>query len=310
MVSRSNWARYVKPGVVTFLMLVVLPIIGSCSSEPSSRITPAVPANSPISVLPAPSPVIDHYTKSYTTTMSLPDGRALPMYCTYTGMESHCRAVFPNGEIMPASIPPEWSPDGKFALVCGSYTSHGTPCTSYGVCDLVGEKCDNYFVTTFHRWHPGAPHTLAYFYLSSYLGLPDQVVVFDPETGNKQVFFDTCPDWFYRDFPGLCELLPTIIIQGRLKNLPDDVVIRTMVCNLDGDAHFGPMRWTGEGVWSSNLRNSPGKVFEVTAEAEGYTSVPLSYTIQVSGAKAYVVVDGQLTPDEANHLDFHFEKKE
>ncbi|MBN2006607.1 MAG: hypothetical protein JXA21_24860 [Anaerolineae bacterium] len=39
-------------------------------------------------------------------------------------------------------------------------------------------------------------------------------------------------------------------------------------------------------------------------------SEPHSYTIQVSGTKAYVLDAGQLTGAVADHLDFRFERNE
>jgi len=211
---------------------------------------------------------------------------------------------------MPASQSPSWSPDGKFALVCGSYTSHDTSCSLYGVCDLVEGKCGNYFVSIFHRWHPEAAHTIVYFYRSSYLGEPDYVAAFDPETGYKEMWFETCPDWFEQEYPGLCDRLPTTIVGGQLKDLPDGVEVQTMIRNLDGNNHFGPMTWRRNGTWSSNLKNSPGKLYVVTAKAAGYTSIPLSYTIQVSGTEAYILVDGKVTIDTATKLDFSFQRSD
>jgi hypothetical protein len=44
----------------------------------------------------------------------------------------------------------------------------------------------------------------------------------------------------------------------------------------------------------------------MTAEATGYSSNPVSYTIHLSGTTAYLVEDGQTTAKEALRLDFHF----
>jgi len=46
------------------------------------------------------------------------------------------------------------------------------------------------------------------------------------------------------------------------------------------------------------------------AEAEGYMSQPIGYTIHISGDTAYVVRNGQVTDEEAIHLDFHFVPKD
>ncbi|MCL6543513.1 MAG: hypothetical protein K6T87_23485 [Roseiflexus sp.] len=50
--------------------------------------------------------------------------------------------------------------------------------------------------------------------------------------------------------------------------------------------------------------------YVVTAEAEGYVSKPISYTIHISGDTAYLVRNGQVTNEEAIHLDFHFMPKD
>lgn len=288
---------------IAFLALLLF----ACSGKPATPLaSPTGAFNSPVSVLPTPELAFG----SYTTTMELPDGRTLPMYCNYTGMDAQCRAVFPNGEVMPATNSPSWSPDGKFALVCGSYTSHDTSCSLYGLCDLVREECGNYVVSVYYGWKPGSAHTIAYFYLSSYLGRPDHVVILDPETGVEGILLESCPDWYYQKHPWLCERLPTAIVGGHLADLPDGAEAQIMIRNIDGNNHFGPMTWRKSGGWHGNLKNSPGKLYGVTVEAEGYTSVPLSYTIQVSGTRAYILDAGRLTGEVADHLDFRFEEKE
>jgi hypothetical protein len=46
--------------------------------------------------------------------------------------------------------------------------------------------------------------------------------------------------------------------------------------------------------------------YVVTAEAEGYVSQPINYSIRLSGTTAYVV-EGDQIRDEAVHLDFHLD---
>lgn len=60
------------------------------------------------------------------------------------------------------------------------------------------------------------------------------------------------------------------------------------------------------GRWESVVTDASGADYIVTAEAEGYVSQPISYTIRLSGDTAYVVRDGQVTNEEAVRLDFHF----
>jgi hypothetical protein len=66
-----------------------------------------------------------------------------------------------------------------------------------------------------------------------------------------------------------------------------------------------------DGEW--NLAGSGhrrlGVDYIVTADADGYVSAPVSYTIHLEGLAAYLVENGQLTDQEASHLDFHFEPK-
>lgn len=289
---------------IAFLALLLV----ACNGEATAPLaSPAATFVSPVSVVPTPILAFERYT----TTMELPDGRILPMYCTRTTMDSSCYVVFPNGEIMPSTNLLSWSPDRRFVMVCGDHSSQDASCLVYTVCDLVQDKCDEYAMgSNLYDWYPDKPHTLVYFYQSVYLGEPDQVVMLDLETGSKEVWLEACPDWYYPLHPRLCERLPTAIVGGYLTDLPDGAEAQIMIRNIDGNNHFGPMTWRKNGGWHGNLKNSPGKLYEVTVTAEGYTSIPLSYTIQVSGTKAYVFDAGQLTGEVADHLDFRFEKSE
>ncbi len=62
----------------------------------------------------------------------------------------------------------------------------------------------------------------------------------------------------------------------------------------------GPGPW--EIVISSPIETEP---YTVTAEATGYTSLPLSYTVRIEGETVYVLRGDQLG-EEATDLDFHF----
>ena len=73
------------------------------------------------------------------------------------------------------------------------------------------------------------------------------------------------------------------------------------------------MSWGGAkaGVpWQAIVHKAGGFDYIVTAEAGGYISQPISYTIHTNGDIAYVVRDGQVTDEEAVHLDFHFVPKD
>jgi len=62
--------------------------------------------------------------------------------------------------------------------------------------------------------------------------------------------------------------------------------------------------------WKVVVTEASGVDYIVSAEAEGYVSQPISYTIRIEGDTAYIVQDGQVTDEEAIHLDFHFIPKD
>lgn len=94
-------------------------------------------------------------------------------------------------------------------------------------------------------------------------------------------------------------------IEGQFSGLPDDTLVTIHICTLSGwEAVWGTRR--GNGPWESVVTDASDVDYVVTAEVEGYVSSPLSYTIHLSGTTAYVVKDGQITSNEALHLDFHF----
>ncbi len=65
----------------------------------------------------------------------------------------------------------------------------------------------------------------------------------------------------------------------------------------------------GGGNQSWDLALSPlGDRYVVTAQAEGYVSSPVSYTVRIVGDKAYVVEGGQTIDKQADHLDFTFHR--
>ncbi len=54
------------------------------------------------------------------------------------------------------------------------------------------------------------------------------------------------------------------------------------------------------------LPENQGVTYIVTAEAEGYVSYPISYTIQLSGTNFYLVENGQATSKQIINLKFQF----
>ena len=65
----------------------------------------------------------------------------------------------------------------------------------------------------------------------------------------------------------------------------------------------------GDGTWQAVVTDASGVDYIITAEADRYVSAPISYTIHLEGLAASLVENGQLTDQEASHLDFHFEPK-
>jgi hypothetical protein len=95
------------------------------------------------------------------------------------------------------------------------------------------------------------------------------------------------------------------LILGQISGVFDDTLITIHVQTLKGWEARSITR-QGDGIWESIVTDASGIDYIVTAEAYGYTSVPISYTIHLEGMTAYMVEDGQITTKEAVHLDFHF----
>jgi hypothetical protein len=265
---------------------------------------------SPLSVLPTPLPSpfffhLDEY--SFLTTLTSPSGKiTLPLKCTQASVDiPHCTATLPNGKTIYEADKAHWSPDERFAVIClGSF--HDTPCGGYEVWDMQeGEKKDAFsaYYSAF-AWEPGAAHTLVYFVQSVYLGKQDDLVAFNPLTDQKS-YLDVCPAWFKRIPSGSCDSFPAKIIGGQISGLSGGDF---RILLYQDAAPWALFRLQGNYPWYSNLRGNTGQVYTMTAFAEGYTVTPISYTVQISGTKAYVVTDGYVTSEEANHLDFHFSK--
>ena len=97
-------------------------------------------------------------------------------------------------------------------------------------------------------------------------------------------------------------------IAGQFSELATDELVTLNIRTPSGQrAVWGTRR--GNTSWESVVTAASGADYIVTAEAEGYVSQPISYTIRLSGDTAYVVRDGQVTNEEAVRLDFHFVSK-
>jgi len=99
------------------------------------------------------------------------------------------------------------------------------------------------------------------------------------------------------------------LISGQFLGLPNDRLVTFYVRTPEGwEALWGTTPQGG--YWEAVVTTASGADYIVTAEAEGYVSQPISYTIHISGDTAYVVREGQITDEEALHLDFHFVLKD
>jgi hypothetical protein len=95
-------------------------------------------------------------------------------------------------------------------------------------------------------------------------------------------------------------------ILGEISGVLDDTLITIHVQTPKGWEARTITR-QGDGIWESIITDASGIDYIITAEANGYASVPISYTIHLEGMTAYMVENGQITSKEAVHLDFHFD---
>lgn len=99
------------------------------------------------------------------------------------------------------------------------------------------------------------------------------------------------------------------LVRGEISGLPDSTLVTIHIRTPQGREAYtigGP----APGPWEAVVTEASGLDYIVTAEAEGYISQPISYTIHISGDTAYVMRDGQVTDEETVHLDFHFTPKD
>jgi len=96
------------------------------------------------------------------------------------------------------------------------------------------------------------------------------------------------------------------LVRGQIAGVADDVLV-TIHVHTPSRWEAGTFTRLGSGLWQAVVTEASGVDYIVTAEAEGYVSTPISYTIHLSGMVAYMVEGGQITTNEALHLDFHFE---
>jgi hypothetical protein len=97
------------------------------------------------------------------------------------------------------------------------------------------------------------------------------------------------------------------IIGGQISGLPENSLATINVRLPTGESDVDGER--GNGHWEFVVTDTGGAQKIVTVEADGYVSVPISYTIQLGDEKAFIVENGQVTDKEAIHLDFQFKPK-
>jgi len=98
------------------------------------------------------------------------------------------------------------------------------------------------------------------------------------------------------------------LVSGEISEVSESTLVSFHIRTLAGrEALTGTMM--GNGTWQAVVTDASGLDYIITAEAEGYVSAPISYTIHLEGLSAYLVENEQVTDQEASHLDFHFEPK-
>jgi hypothetical protein len=87
--------------------------------------------------------------------------------------------------------------------------------------------------------------------------------------------------------------------------LDENALVRIYIHTLSGDTPLTGSH-PGNGEMKLVLPEHQGVTYIVSAEAEGYVSDPIRYTIQLSGTNFYLVENGQKTSSEVQSLKFQF----
>jgi len=95
------------------------------------------------------------------------------------------------------------------------------------------------------------------------------------------------------------------LVGGRILDLPNDIAVTIRVHTLT-EREVRRREQLGPGSWEVVITEAGGVDYVVTAEAKGYISQPISHTVHISDDTAYVVRNGEVTDEEALHLDFYF----
>lgn len=174
--------------------LVVILFILTCLA--SILILPSVrPARETTLTSPVPPP----YTV-YTDTLSLPDGRVLPLECVRTSWEDTCRAIFSNGNVMDyAKDEIVYSPDNKYAFRPCVRSTHDSSCLNgaqlWNMAE--GKLIKNYCHLIVFQWVQSESHVLAFIMDKYCNGTADKLVHLDAETG-RETYSEKCSDFFMK----------------------------------------------------------------------------------------------------------------
>jgi len=98
------------------------------------------------------------------------------------------------------------------------------------------------------------------------------------------------------------------LVYGDVTGVPTDTLI---IIHIQTPAGWEAVTESmmGSGVWQVVVTAASGLDYIITAEAEGYGSDPISYTIHLEGPMAYLVANGHVTDREAVDLDFDFKPR-
>jgi len=191
--------KTMRKAVVLWLLLA----LGCCTAG-----SPPPPSPSP-SPWPTPTPLLRLALRS-------PDGvtRAHIACGGVSGMIYDCAVYFPNGTVMKnkrlyefeqlahpiktAPIFSNWSPDGRYTIVCIGAT-HDSPCGWWEIWDSVSGEVKHSFYSYTSGWAPGYDHTHVYLSRQNCAAGEEEFVSIDPATGEKIVFAEW-PDWLRAEF--------------------------------------------------------------------------------------------------------------
>ncbi|HDQ71503.1 MAG TPA: hypothetical protein ENN19_05330 [Chloroflexi bacterium] len=287
---------------VAYQVALVLFFIGGCTtSVPNTTLSP-VPTAIINSVIPTPVS-----TPVYVGSLRSPDGTIRAEVICYQGyMQWNCQNYFPNGNVLSGELalseqPGRWSSDGLYAIESIGDT-YDSP-IGYQVWDVVNGTVAKFFRSRIYRWSSEQDHFLVYLVEHQIVGVPSDLIGFDPTTGNETVLQE-CPAWF--DY--VCSASAGVVVGGRVIGLPQraQAVIRTYALDEGGVLRGYQTVEMDGGTWQQLLRQSFGKSFRITVWWADYVGNPASYDLYLDGTQVYLLRNGQREFIEPTSLDFTF----